>query len=149
MTPAEYIFKQDISTFETSMPDFSSWAYNGYAEPWLDSSNDWMYRHLVRSMERMTELAERFPDDTGLKERALNQAAREILLAQTSDWPRLLYEQDSTEYSRSQIENSLRNFTTIYEALGSNYISTEWLTNLERRHYVFPHINYRVFRRKR
>jgi 1,4-alpha-glucan branching enzyme len=149
MTPGEYIFKQDISAFETSMPDFSSWGENGYAETWLDSSNDWMYRHLIRSIERMAELAERFPDDTGLKERTLNQAAREILLAQTSDWPRLLYNQDSTEYARGQIENSLRNFTTIYEALGSNYISTEWLTNLERRHNVFPHINYRVFRRKR
>jgi 1,4-alpha-glucan branching enzyme len=100
-------------------------------------------------MERMTELAERFPNDSGLKERALNQAAREILLAQSSDWPGLLYKQDSTEYARSQVENALRNFTTIYEALGSNYISTEWLTSLERRHNFFPHINYRVFRRKK
>jgi hypothetical protein len=40
----------------------------------------------------------------------------------------------------------LRNFTTIYEALASSYISTEWFTTLERRHNVFPHINYRVFR---
>jgi 1,4-alpha-glucan branching enzyme len=100
-------------------------------------------------MERMTELAERFPDDTGLKERALNQAAREILLAQSSDWPSLLYRQESKEYARTQAENALRNFTTIYEALGSNYISTEWLTSLERRHNLFPNINYRVFRRKK
>jgi 1,4-alpha-glucan branching enzyme len=100
-------------------------------------------------MERMTELAERFPDDTGLKERALNQAAREILLAQSSDWPALLFRQDSTEYAYNQAGNALRNFTTIYEALGSNYISTEWLTNLERRHNIFPNINYRVFRRKK
>ncbi|MDR2480323.1 MAG: hypothetical protein LBD48_13580 [Treponema sp.] len=28
-------------------------------------------------------------------------------------------------------------------------MSTEWLTSLERRHNVFPHINYRVFRRKK
>jgi 1,4-alpha-glucan branching enzyme len=149
MTPSEYLFKQDISSFEVSMPEFSSSGFNGYAETWLDASNDWLYRHLVRSLDRMVELAERFPDDTGLKERALNQAAREILLAQASDWPGLLYGQKSTEYARGQIESALRNFTTIYEALGSNYISTEWLTNLERRHNVFPHINYRVFRRKK
>ncbi|GHV95396.1 glycoside hydrolase family protein [Spirochaetia bacterium] len=149
MTPAEYLFKQNISAFEISMPEFSSWGFNGYAETWLDASNDWMYRHLVRSINRMVELAERFPNDSGLKERTLNQAAREILLAQTSDWSKLLYKQDSTEYARNQIESALRNFTTIYEALGSNYISTEWLTNLERRHNVFPNINYRVFRRKK
>jgi 1,4-alpha-glucan branching enzyme len=149
MTPSEYLYKQDIAGFETSMPEFSSWGTNGYAETWLDASNDWMYRHLVRSIDRMTEMAERFPADSGLKERTLNQAAREILLVQSSDWSKMLYNQDSTEYARNQIEGSLRNFTTIYEALGSNYISTEWLTNLERRHNVFPHINYRVFRRKR
>jgi 1,4-alpha-glucan branching enzyme len=149
MTPSEYLYKQKISSIETSTPDFSSSGFNGYAETWLDSSNDWMYRHLVRSLDRMVELAERFPDDSGLKERTLNQAAREILLAQASDWPRMLYNQDSTGYARSQIESALRNFTTIYEALGSTYISTEWLTSLERRHNVFPHINYRVFRRKK
>jgi 1,4-alpha-glucan branching enzyme len=147
--PSEYIFKQNLSTIHVVSPEFSSSGANGYAETWLDVSNDWIYRHLVRSMERMTELAERFPDDTGLKERALNQAAREILLAQSSDWPSLLFRQESTEYAGNQAENALRNFTTIYEALGSNYISTEWLTNLEHRHNIFPNINYRVFRRKR
>jgi len=147
--PSEYIFKQDFSKIQVVSPEFSSNGVNGYAETWLDVSNDWIYRHLVRSMERMTELAERFPDDTGLKERALNQAAREILLAQSSDWSSLLFRQDSTEYAANQAENALRNFTTIYEALGSNYISTEWLTTLERKHNIFPNMNYRVFRRKK
>jgi 1,4-alpha-glucan branching enzyme len=149
LCPTEYIYGQNLSSFQLTAPEYSSWGFNGYAETWLDVSNDWMYRHLARSIERMTELAERFPDETGLKERALNQATREILLAQSSDWSRLLFKQDSTEFARSQAENSLRNFTTIYEALGSNYISTEWLTRLERRHNFFPNINYRVFRRKK
>ncbi|MDR2480159.1 MAG: DUF1957 domain-containing protein, partial [Treponema sp.] len=149
MTPSEYLCRQHIVSVEESIPEFASGGPNGYAEAWLHASSDWMYRHLVRAVDRMVELAERFPDDTGLKERALNQAAREILLAQASDWPKLLYKQDSTEYARRQIEESLRNFTTIYEALGSNYISTEWLTSLERRHNIFANINYRVFRRKR
>jgi 1,4-alpha-glucan branching enzyme len=148
LTPGEYFCKQDRQTMTLSMPEFSSWGFNGYAEPWIDASNDWMYPHVMHALERMLELAERFPNDTGLKERALNQAAREILLAQASDWPRMLYRQEDAGYARRQIEMALRNFTTIYEALGSNYISTEWLTNLERRHNFFPNINYRVFRRK-
>jgi 1,4-alpha-glucan branching enzyme len=149
MTPAEYLYRQDSGGFQISRPEFSSQGANGYGETWLDLSNDWMYRHVFRALERMIELAERFPDDSGLKERALNQAAREILLAQSSDWPGMLYRQESSGLARSGIEDTLRNFTTIYEALGSNYISTEWLTNLERRHSIFPHINYRIFRRKK
>jgi 1,4-alpha-glucan branching enzyme len=149
MNPADYLFKQNIPEMETVIPEFSSWGTNGYAEMWLNSSNDWMYRHTARSMDRMIELAERFPNDSGLKERALNQAARELLLAQSSDWPRMLYNREFPDFAGGRIKLFLRNFMTIYEALGSNYISTEWLTTLERRHNIFPHINYRVFRRKR
>jgi len=137
INPSEYIYKQELSSLQVVVPEFSSNGVNGYAESWLNKTNDRLFSHLARAMERMTELAERFPDDTGLKERALNQAAREILLAQASDSLHL------------QTEACLRNFTTIYEALGSNYISTEWLTNLEKRHNLFPNINYRVFRRKK
>ena len=149
MTPAEYLYKQRSVDFQTALPAYSSGGFNGYGETWLHVSNDWMYRHTFRALERMTELAERFPNNTGLKERALNQAAREILLVLSSDWPGMLYRQESSGLAFSGIEDALRNFTTIYEALGSNYISTEWLTNLEKRHRVFPHINYRIFRRKK
>jgi 1,4-alpha-glucan branching enzyme len=102
----------------------------------------------MKALERIVEIVERFPNDTGLKERALNQAVREILLVLASDWPKMLYKQEGPDYARTRIENSLKNFTTIYEGLGSNYISTEWLTQLEKRHNIFPNINYRVFRRR-
>jgi 1,4-alpha-glucan branching enzyme len=148
MTPSEYLCKLDAPSVQTLSPEFSSWGTNGYAETWLDASNDWMYRHTMRALDRMTELVDRFPNHTGLKERALNQAARELLLVVASDWSKMLYKKECADYARSRIEGSLRNFTTIYEALGSNYISTEWLTQLERRNNIFPNINYRVFRRK-
>jgi 1,4-alpha-glucan branching enzyme len=149
MNPGEYLFKQDEADFETVVPEYSSGGKDGYAEMWIDASNDWMYRHSIRALERMIEMAERFPNDSGLKERALNQAAREILLVQDSEWAKMLYRGEYVPYVRGQIEGFLRNFTTIYESLGSNYISTEWLTGLERRHNIFPAINYRIFRRKR
>ena len=148
MTPSEYLCKQEPGTFQTVVPELSSWGPGGYAETWLDSSNDWMYCHIMRALERMVEIAERFPNSTSLKERALNQAARELLLVLASDWSKMLFKQELAGYARSRIESSLRNFTTIYEALGSNYISTEWLTQLEKRNNIFSGVNYRVFRRK-
>jgi 1,4-alpha-glucan branching enzyme len=149
MNPVEYLYSQDTAGYQTMTPEFSSWGVNGYAEAWLDASNDWMYRHIFRALDRMIELADRFPENSGLKERTLNQAAREILLVQETYWPKLMSQGENARHARSQIEGSLRNFTTIYESLGSNYISTEWLTQLEKRNNVFPGINYRVFRRKR
>ena len=149
VTPSEYLGRQQDSAFELSSPEFSSCGDNGYAEAWLDSSNDWIYRHLNRACERMVELAERFSGDSWVRERALNQAARELLLAQSSDWPSLLRRQECSKFARHRVESALRNFTTIYEAMGSNHISTEWLTDLEIQRGIFPDINYRVFRRKR
>jgi 1,4-alpha-glucan branching enzyme len=147
LSPSVYLFAQELNKIETITPSFSSSGINGYAEMWLNSSNDWMYRHMIRAIERMTELAERFPNESGIKERSLNQAAREILIAQDSSWPRMLYNKEYTEYAGKQIEGCLQNFTTIYESLGHGHISTEWLTNLEYEHRIFPNINYRVFRR--
>ncbi|MDR2370287.1 MAG: DUF1957 domain-containing protein [Treponema sp.] len=161
MNPAEYLYRQK-SGFQILTPEFSSAGINGYAQTWLDASNDWIYRHLFRASDRMVEMAERFSDDSGLRERALNQAARELLLAEASDWPRMMYGEGNSGivpvnsesgfppgFARNRMEEHLRNFTTIYEALGSNYISTEWLTGLEKKHNIFPEINYRIFRRKK
>ncbi|MDR1024690.1 MAG: hypothetical protein LBL56_03110, partial [Treponema sp.] len=53
MTPAEYLYKQRSSNFQNSLPAYSSGGFNGYGETWLDASNDWMYRHLFRALERM------------------------------------------------------------------------------------------------
>ncbi|GHU07966.1 glycoside hydrolase family protein [Spirochaetia bacterium] len=148
MNPGEYLSGRDFTSFQISMPSFSSCGPNGYGEMWMDASNDWVYPHLMRAIDRMTELAERFPNINGLKERALNQACREILLAQSSDWIKMLYQRGNSAYARGRIEEALRNFTTIYESLSSNYINTEWLTGIERKNGIFPKINYRIFRRK-
>lgn len=130
-------------------PCYSSWTESGYAEEVLNSLNDWMYPYIRKAINRMIDLAERFPDDSGLKERALNMAARELLLAQSMDWFMMMNEGDSTEYARMRFESSVRAFTIVYESLGSNFISTEWLTNTEKEHNLFPEINYRVFRKKK
>lgn len=132
-----------------SVPEFSSWGAGGYGGVWLEKSNDWVYRHVFKLIERMMELAERFPDETGLRERVLNQAAREVLLAQASDWPFLLRAGKAGSFARKQIEDAVTNFNRIYEMLCANTVGTEWLTRLEKRNNIFPAINYRVFRRKR
>jgi 1,4-alpha-glucan branching enzyme len=146
-TPSEYV--QHSKPKVQCQPSFSSWGENGYAEPWLDSSNDWIYRHVFHILQEMIEMPERFPHDRGIKERALNQAAREMLLALSSDWPYMMYKQTNADYAKNSLEDIIKNFTTIFESLGSGHISTEWLTNLEKQHNFFSQINYRMFGKKK
>src|SRR5439155_40786 len=82
----DYEYLNPHRPIQKSQPHFSSWGYNGYCEVWLNGSNDWIYRHLHEDAERMVELARANPEPTALRRRALDQAARELLLAQASDW---------------------------------------------------------------
>lgn len=142
-TPSEYL--KETGELQTVSPSFSSWGNKGYSEVWLEGANDWIYRHLHKAIERMIELAERFPDESGLKERALNQAAREVLLSQASDWPFIMHARTNVTYAERRIRQHIYNFTSIYDSLSGGAVSTEWLTTLERRHNLFPDLNYRVF----
>jgi 1,4-alpha-glucan branching enzyme len=147
VTPSEYL--EINKSPQESQPEFSSWAENGYCEPWLEKPNAWLCRHIYKSAGRMVELADRFPNENGLKERALNQAAREILLMQNSDWPYLMRTPGSEPFAKAQMEDAIGNFAKIYDMLSRNAINTEWLTRLEKRNNLFPFINYRMFRRKK
>lgn len=129
-------------------PLHSSWFNSGYSEEVLNSTNDWMYPYIRKTLVRMVDLASRFPDDTGLKERSLNMAVREVLLAQSLDWFLSRNNIEDAENARQKFEEHVNAFTVVFESLGSNFISTEWLTTTEKKHIIFNDINYRVFRQK-
>ncbi len=121
----------------------------GYGENLLDSENDWMLKYARRSVERMIDLAERFPLDTGIKERLLNLASREILLSQSSEWPLLMSDNSFSSFAEKVFTENITAFATVYDSLGSNSVSTEWLTRVEREHPIFSWINYRIFSKKK
>lgn len=137
----------DYQDFQQSEISFSSWGSGGYAEVWLDGTNDWIYRHTHKLIDRMMELVDRFPDVQGRKERALNQAAREVLLSQASDWPLIIKIGTASEYAQRRVKEHIANFTKIYESLSSNTMDTEWLTSLEKRNNIFPNLDYRIFKK--
>jgi 1,4-alpha-glucan branching enzyme len=140
-TPSRYL--KENPSIEQVQPTFSSWGSRGYAEVWLDGSNDWLYRHVHQAIERMGELVARFPDEGGLKERALNQAAREVLLSMASDWPFIMNAGTVVPYATRRVKEHLINFTHVYDALSQRTMGTEWLTALEKKHPIFPEFNYR------
>ncbi len=141
---AQYLKEQPPN--QTLQPAFSSWGNKGYSEVWLDGTNDWIYRHTHKIIERMTELVGRFPNETGLKQRALAQAAREVLLSQSSDWPFIVRAGTNVSYAVRRIKEHVNNFNTIYDSLCRGTVSTEWLTRVEKKNSIFPEIDYRLFR---
>ncbi|MCQ2596739.1 MAG: DUF1957 domain-containing protein [Treponema sp.] len=129
-------------------PYYASNLGAGYGENLLSNKNCWMMRYVRKASERMVDLADRFPTDTGLKARLLDLAAKELMIAQGSGWAKMLDDDISPEYVKKVFRESITAFTMVFDSLGSNTVSTEWLTNLEAEHPLFPWMNYRIFSKK-
>jgi 1,4-alpha-glucan branching enzyme len=142
-TPSEYLAEHPEQ--QVSMPALSSWGLNGYSEVWLSECNDWIYRHLHAAGERMVELARRYPRASGIRLRALNQAARELLLAQSSDWAFIMKTQTSADYAVRRTHSHLLNFKRLREEIVRGDVDEECLTVMEARDNLFPDMDYRVF----
>ncbi len=143
VTPTEYLSQN--SRCQVSTPAFSSWGYKGYAEVWLDGSNDWIYRHLHQAADRMQQLATGYPNAEGLLKRALNQAARELLLAQSSDWAFILKTGSHVEYALKRTKDHVLRFSRLYDDIRGNHVDEAWLSAIEYQDNIFPDIDYQVY----
>ena len=143
-TPGDYLRENPENQVAT--PPMCSWGAGGYAGVWLDQSNDWIYRHLHKCAERMIDLANRHPDASGLERRALNQAARELLLAQSSDWAFIMKTGTMVEYAVRRTKEHVLRFNRLYDQINGMGVDEGWLSMIEGRDNLFPEIDYRVYR---
>ena len=123
----------------------SSWGYKGFHEYWLNETNAWSYPHLHKGAERMIELAKREPADE-LELRALNQAARELLLAQSSDWAFIMRTGTMVPYAVRRTRTHLMRFQKLWDDILREKIDSGWLEKIEVVDNIFPRIDYRVYR---
>ena len=147
ITPEEYLRRHP--THQVALPAGSSWGEAGYWHVWLNEKNEWIYPHLRVAQERMTELVRRFsgthgsdPEPAAVATRALKQAARELLLAQASDWPFILRTGTSPDYARRRINEHLSRFGKLYAQLVAAEIDEPWLAGIEARDNIFPNVDY-------
>ncbi len=144
VTPSEYLEEHPVNQVE--MPSASSWGYKGYNEMWLNGTNDWLYRHLHAAADRMVELADGHFTAVGMVQRALNQAARELLLAQASDWAFIMTRGTVVEYAERRTKEHLLRFTQLYEMVKQKSVHSTWLGEVEAKDNLFPNLDYRVYR---
>jgi 1,4-alpha-glucan branching enzyme len=142
-TPGEYL--ERFPTQQLSMPSASSWGADGYYKVWLDEPNAWIYPHLHIAAGRMIELANTYRNCYGLYDRAMKQAARELLLAQSSDWAFIMKTGTMVPYAVKRTQDHILRFTRLYEQIKSNTIDVDFLGNCEWRDNIFPNINWRYY----
>ncbi len=143
MTPGDYLDEYpDNQPMQLSL---SSWGVNGYHEVWLNGSNDWVHREVQAITQKMIDYAQQIKAPSGEQKRLLNQMARELLLAQSSDWAFILKTQTHTAYAFRRIRDHIDRFNRLEEFLKTKEIDDVWVGDIESKDNIFPFMDYQIY----
>jgi len=143
ITPSEYL--QQFPRQQVVEPCPSTWGNKGYGEVWLEGSNSWIYPHLHLCAERMIQIARDKSDCYGLMDRAMKQLARELLLAQSSDWAFIMKTGTTVPYAVKRTKEHILRFNRLYEQISNNTIDERFLAGCEWRDNIFQNIHWRHY----
>ena len=143
-TPSIYL--SENPTLQMVAPSPSSWGNKGYWEVWLDRCNSWIYPHLHAAAARMTADARKHAKTRSkFIGRTLQQMARELLLAQSSDWAFLMKTGTATEYATQRTKDHLLRFTRLHEMIEQDGKDEAFLLACEARDNLFQDINWKYY----
>ncbi|RRR76714.1 MAG: DUF1957 domain-containing protein, partial [Candidatus Viridilinea halotolerans] len=131
----------------TAVLGASSWAAGGDGG-WQGAEAEEYWQAIHAAEAQMVQLAIAHPSAQGERERILNQAARELLLAQTSDWPALLSAGIGDEFGAGRWRIYLTRFSQLAAIIHRGRINEAdrfFLEQVEEDDGPFPHLNYRIF----
>lgn len=128
----------------------SSWGMGGNHFTWMNVDTEWMWEPIHAAESRMEALVDGNPTAEGERLELLNQAARELLLLQSSDWPFLVTTGQAKEYATQRFTEHVDRFNSLADIAGRGDPLTaderEMLAALTERDNPFLGIDYRVFR---
>jgi 1,4-alpha-glucan branching enzyme len=90
-----------------------SWGAGGTHWTWDNPENHWMWRLIDAAEARLRDLAVRHAGASGTRAAVLAQAARELLLLQSSDWPFLVTTGQAAEYATLRFTEHLAKFNRL------------------------------------
>ncbi|HYO30058.1 MAG TPA: 1,4-alpha-glucan branching protein domain-containing protein [Thermomicrobiales bacterium] len=146
LSTASRIIEQHPPDRLIALPE-SSWGSNGDHSTWLNDETAWLWPLIHADERRMETLVEANGDAVGDRERLLNQAARELLLLQSSDWPFLITTGQAKEYAIERFTEHHARFERLAGIVerGAPLEGDDLavLADLEERDNPFPAIDYR------
>jgi 1,4-alpha-glucan branching enzyme len=130
-----------------SIPE-SSWGMGGTHWTWDNPNTHWMWEPIHQAERRMEQLVQEYPDVQDAEPRsALDQAARELLLLQSSDWPFLVTTGQARAYAIERFQSHVDRFTELADLLQGQDIAgaSRLAEELWEQDKAFPTIDYRWF----
>ncbi len=142
-----YYLEHFPATTVVSLPE-GSWGEGGYHYIWLNEWTTWTWRHIYACEDAFAEVLRQAPKPLPeLAERILRQAARELLLLQSSDWQFLISTWNARDYAEMRFDGHLQAFNRLL-AMGRTALSggsvrdadLRFLAAAEQRDRLFPDV---------
>lgn len=122
-----------------------SWGTGGGHWTWDNHETRWMWEPIHEAERRMEKLVAQHPAAQGNLAAVLNQAARELLLMQSSDWPFLVTTGQAREYAIIRFSEHLDRFNRLADIAETGQSDPTLVAELYERDKLFPNIDYRWF----
>ena len=102
----------------------TTWGTGRDASTWINPETAWMWDELRDAQGRLSALrSSAGPEGTGSnRARALAQAAREVLLLESSDWPYMVAKDRARDYAIERFRTHLERFNALAYALESGEV---------------------------
>jgi 1,4-alpha-glucan branching enzyme len=142
-TPVEDL--EEAPAAQLAAPAESSWGTQGGARTWLDPSNDWIPPEVHRATQALAERARAQARPSIEAEKLLNQAGRELLLAQSSDFPFILKAGTLPAYAAHRVRTHLGRFWALLDAASGRPADSRAVQDAFFEDVLFPQLDFRLF----
>lgn len=122
-----------------------SWGAGGTHFTWDNNDTHWMWEPIYDAEEQMQHLADTHKKDyrDDYLRGVLNQAARELLLLESSDWPFLVTTGQARQYSVQRFSQHLERFLSLATSVERGTPDGDLAARLWERDRIFPDVDYR------
>ena len=136
-----YLDKSPVAVNAT--PSASSWGAGGYGGVWVGPESAWTWRPVHHATRAVARAVKKHRHADGLRGRAIDQAIRELLLLQSSDWGFILRTDTSVGYALARIQAHVQRLTrvlAIVEKGTATADETTWFNDLCTRDNFLAHL---------
>jgi len=143
VTPSEWL--ERYGPGEVVQPAGGTWGSGSSFSTWLNPDNAWVWRHLHAAEEELARAVAAGPAAFGVARRTLDQALRELLLAQSSDWPFIMTRRTVVSYAVKRFREHLHSFRVLMLSLANEAPDPARLAEVEASHPFAPEADHRDF----
>jgi len=144
LTTASKYIEHHPPTTVLNLPE-GSWGAGGTHFVWDNADTRWMWPIIHDAENRMKEAVEAYATAKSTKRHILDQAARELLLLQSSDWPFLVTTGQAREYAIERFRQHVDRFNILLEEVEQRQPNTQLASDLWEKDKIFPEMDFHWF----